>query len=198
MQYDDDMDALVFTGHGVHLYVLDTGINYGHPEFDGRIADGHNAVSNEPCADPRRGGPASSYARCTDQNGHGSHVAGTSAGATKGVASQAIIHPVRVFEGPSSNAPGGFIWATNHFTAVRHTCTCTCACARARTPSHGHVPVRIGIREPRKHGSDSHHGPCIGLPPPCPRSSSCVELTHMHMHMYMTPSPAPARAAASS
>ena len=50
--YDDDVNALLYTGEGVHLYVLDTGINYAHPDFAGRIAEGYNAYRDLSCAAP--------------------------------------------------------------------------------------------------------------------------------------------------
>lgn len=72
-----------FDGSGTNLYVIDTGINTTHSEFTGRIGGGISFVSG-----------TTSYEDC---NGHGSHVAGTAAGATYGVAPQATIFAVRVF-----------------------------------------------------------------------------------------------------
>src|SRR5690606_20546051 len=59
------------TGEGVTAYVIDTGIRFGHEEFDGRAESGFDAVD---------GGSAD------DCNGHGTHVAGTLGGETYGVA----------------------------------------------------------------------------------------------------------------
>ena len=53
-----------------------------HTEFTGRMGNGFDAVT--------AGGSA------TDCNGHGTHVAGTAAGATYGIADKAVVHPVRV------------------------------------------------------------------------------------------------------
>ena len=77
------------TGVGVHLYIMDSGINGSHVEFAGR----HGATAYGGCAINGLGfvGPWS------DQVGHGTGVAGLAAGATYGVAKNAIIHSVRIF-----------------------------------------------------------------------------------------------------
>jgi len=69
-------------GAGVNVYVLDTGIDYGNPDFAGRIGKGASAF-----------GPSAQ-----DDNGHGTHVAGTIASRKYGVASGVTIHPVKVLD----------------------------------------------------------------------------------------------------
>ncbi len=77
-------------GSGVHIYVVDTGIRATHREFVGRIGDGC------PLAQHPSPNITINYSAFSDQNGHGTHVAGIAAGSTLGVAHNATIHPVRV------------------------------------------------------------------------------------------------------
>ncbi|MEA3011410.1 MAG: aqualysin 1 [Sphingomonadales bacterium] len=70
-------------GAGVHVYVIDTGVNGDHGEFGGRVGLGYNATKD-----------GKGTADCRD---HGTAVASIIGGNTMGVASQVIIHPVRVF-----------------------------------------------------------------------------------------------------
>jgi subtilisin family serine protease len=71
-----------FTGAGVHVYVIDTGIRATHTQFGGRIGNGFTSIADgwgtNDCA------------------GHGTHVAGTIGGSTLGVARGVTLHPVRV------------------------------------------------------------------------------------------------------
>ncbi|PTT60884.1 S8 family serine peptidase, partial [Arthrobacter sp. HMWF013] len=92
-------------GAGVSAYVVDTGVLASHTEFAGRVSAGWTAV-----ADGRGSG---------DCNGHGTHVAGTVAGSTYGVAKSATIVPVRVLDctgsGYNSDVVAGLDWiAANH------------------------------------------------------------------------------------
>ena len=70
------------TGAGVTVYVIDTGLRTSHQEFTGRVLPGASTVADG------RG--------VQDCEGHGTHVAGTIAGTTYGVAKGAKIVPVRV------------------------------------------------------------------------------------------------------
>ena len=93
------------SGTGVTAYVVDTGVLASHTEFAGRITSGWTAVAD---------GRGSS-----DCNGHGTHVAGTVAGTTYGVAKSATIVPVRVLDcngsGYNSDVVAGLDWvAANH------------------------------------------------------------------------------------
>jgi subtilisin family serine protease len=69
-------------GRGVHVYMIDSGLAVDHPEFAGRVGSGVDFV-----------GDGQGVSDC---NGHGTHVAGTVASSVFGVASRAILHPVRI------------------------------------------------------------------------------------------------------
>ncbi|WP_329391784.1 S8 family peptidase [Streptomyces sp. NBC_01716] len=88
------------TGKGVTAYVIDTGIDFGHEEFEGRARPGYDAIG-----DGRQG---------KDCQGHGTHVAGTVAGRTYGVAPEADLVSVRVLDckgkGTWSGILAGFDW----------------------------------------------------------------------------------------
>ncbi len=71
-------------GAGVHVYIIDTGVDSLNPEFAGRIGNGKSCVS--------QGGPYTSL----DTFGHGTAVASVAAGATFGVARNATIHSIRI------------------------------------------------------------------------------------------------------
>lgn len=93
------------SGAGVSAYVVDTGVLAAHTEFGGRVAAGWSAVADG------RGSE--------DCNGHGTHVAGTIAGSTYGVAKGATVVPVRVLDcagsGLNSDVIAGLDWiAANH------------------------------------------------------------------------------------
>ncbi|ALN59197.1 peptidase, families S8 and S53/PKD domain/proprotein convertase P-domain protein [Lysobacter enzymogenes] len=98
--YTYDTDAAT-----VHAYILDTGVRADHVEFSGRMGNGFSA----------RPGDSSTG----DCHGHGTHVAGTVAGTTWGVAKKAIVHPIRTFDctgnGQTSEAIAAIDWvAANH------------------------------------------------------------------------------------
>ncbi|MET9429547.1 MULTISPECIES: S8 family peptidase [unclassified Streptomyces] len=92
-------------GEGVTAYVIDTGVRVSHKDFEGRAVSGFDAVDNDNDAD--------------DGNGHGTHVAGTIAGAAHGVAKKAKIVAVRVLDdngsGTTEQVVAGIDWVTkNH------------------------------------------------------------------------------------
>lgn len=94
-------------GAGVTAYVVDTGVLASHADFGGRVAAGWTAV-----ADGLGSG---------DCNGHGTHVAGTVAGSTYGVAKAATVVPVRVLDckgsGYNSDVVAGLDWIAAHHPA---------------------------------------------------------------------------------
>jgi PKD repeat protein len=93
------------TGAGVRAYILDTGIHFSHVDFGGRAVRGFDAIG-----DGRDG---------ADCHGHGTHVAGTTGGATWGVAKAVTLVAVRVLNcqgsGTTSGVVAGIDWVTeNH------------------------------------------------------------------------------------
>jgi serine protease len=100
-------------GQGAHVYVIDTGINPNHVEFSGRVGASRNFVGGLlglGSPDPNA---------WQDCNGHGTHVAGTSAGSSYGIAKKATVHAVRVLDcqgsGTGSAIIAGIDWvAANH------------------------------------------------------------------------------------
>ncbi|MCP4991238.1 MAG: S8 family serine peptidase [Colwellia sp.] len=97
-----------FTGSNVTAYVIDTGVNVSHNEFGGRASHGWDFVDNDNNA--------------TDCNGHGTHVAGTVAGNSYGVAKNVNVVGVRVLgctgSGSNSGVIAGINWVANNATGT--------------------------------------------------------------------------------
>jgi aqualysin 1 len=101
----DERYRYVSSGAGVTVYVIDTGVRSDHSDLSGRVVEGWSAV------DDGRG--------TQDCNGHGTHVAGTIAGTSFGVAKDARIVAVRVLDctgaGFASSLVSGINWVVaNH------------------------------------------------------------------------------------
>ncbi len=90
-------------GAGVTAYIVDTGVA-PHIEFGDRLVPGHSTVADDHGT--------------SDCNGHGTHVAGTVAGSTFGVAKKATVVPVRVLDcngaGSLSAVIAGLDWVAGH------------------------------------------------------------------------------------
>ena len=94
-------------GAGVNAYIVDTGISSTHVDFTGRMSTGFSSIID---------GNGTN-----DCNGHGTHVAGTTAGTTYGIAKSATLIPVRVLDcigsGTTSGVIAGLDWIVGHHTA---------------------------------------------------------------------------------
>ena len=101
------------TGNGITIAIVDTGVDFNHPEFAGRLLAGVNLVT--PGTVPQ------------DDNGHGTHVAGIAAAAldgvgVSGVAPDARILPVKVLDssgsGKGADIDRGIEWAADQGAQV--------------------------------------------------------------------------------
>jgi len=82
-------------GAGVYAYIIDTGIRSTHSELGGRVVGGYTAIADSNGTN--------------DCNGHGTHVAGTVAGSTYGMANRATLVPVRVLDCGGSGSWSGVV-----------------------------------------------------------------------------------------
>lgn len=119
----DTTDAYAYdtsAGRGVNVYVLDTGINTQHVDFGGRAQWGTNIA-----------GGANA-----DNQGHGTHVAGTIGGSKFGVAKGANLIAVKVLgdggSGSTSRLVQGIEWVIAH------------ASSRGNSPSKSVVNMSLG------------------------------------------------------
>ncbi|MCH8977947.1 MAG: S8 family serine peptidase [Armatimonadetes bacterium] len=96
-------------GFGVNVAILDSGIDYTHPDLDGNYAGGYDFANND--SDPK------------DDNGHGTHVAGTVAAEDNdfgvvGVAPEANLYAVKVLGssggGSYSDVIAGLQWCVDN------------------------------------------------------------------------------------
>ena len=99
-------DAFLYphnAGEGVTVYVVDTGINVEHEEFEGRAMMGQDFTED---------------ADGIDGNGHGTHCSGTIGGKTYGIAKKANLIGVKVLSkkgyGSTSGVIQGIEWAFKH------------------------------------------------------------------------------------
>ncbi len=103
-----------FTGKGIRVAVLDTGMDVGHPDFAGRKITTQSFIANE---------------TIDDVHGHGTHCIGTSCGSLKpkkmpryGVAYEAEIFAGKVLSNRGFGSDGGILagidWALTNGCAV--------------------------------------------------------------------------------
>ncbi|MDQ3806390.1 MAG: S8 family peptidase [Acidobacteriota bacterium] len=91
-----------YTGSGIRVYVLDTGVRVSHQDFGGRAFVGYDAFGGNGL----------------DGNGHGTAVASLVAGSTHGSAKEATVVSVRVCDNngncPVSSVIAGINWVTSN------------------------------------------------------------------------------------
>lgn len=96
-----------YRGDGYSVAVIDTGIDYTHPDLGGgwgkRVVAGYDFVNHD--SDPM------------DDNGHGTHVAGTVGGAEYGVAKGVSLVAVRVLDCNGSGTTSGVVTGVNWVAA---------------------------------------------------------------------------------
>ncbi|KAJ2163083.1 proteinase B [Coemansia sp. RSA 552] len=116
-KYIHDAEA----GAGVTVYVVDTGINVDHVDFDGRARWGKTVPLND--VDE-------------DKNGHGTHVAGTIAGKRYGVAKSAEVVAVKVLGSNGSGSMSDVVMGVE-YTVKEH----RKAAAKASREGKAHASV---------------------------------------------------------
>lgn len=98
------------TGEGVSVAVIDTGIDYTHPDLSARFGELLGINITAPGEPP------------FDDNGHGTHVAGTVAGSETGVAPGATLYAVKVLDaggsGSEADVIAGLEWALGQGAAI--------------------------------------------------------------------------------
>ena len=85
-------------GTGTYVYVIDTGIRTSHTDFNGRAIWGANFVAST---------------SDSDEDGHGTHVAGVIAGKTYGVAKSATVIAVKVLDKTGTGSMSGLLQGLN-------------------------------------------------------------------------------------
>ncbi|KAF2150273.1 subtilisin-like protein, partial [Myriangium duriaei CBS 260.36] len=94
-------------GHGTFAYVVDTGVDIDHEEFEGRAFHGYSVDPHTPLE---------------DTNGHGTYVAGIIGSKTYGVAKKCRIISVKAFKddkGTVSDILHGFDWAVKDISTYK-------------------------------------------------------------------------------
>ncbi|EHR50082.1 subtilisin-like serine protease [Saccharomonospora marina XMU15] len=100
----DDSYEYATKADNVTVYVIDTGVDADHSTFGGRVSGGMDFIDNDEDAG--------------DENGHGTHVAGTIGGEEYGVAKGVQIVPVRVLDangsGTTEQVVAGIDWVAQN------------------------------------------------------------------------------------
>ncbi|MBZ4319670.1 S8 family peptidase [Streptomyces huiliensis] len=103
----DGQFTVAGSGEGATAYVIDTGIDYAHPEFGGRARQGVDLVD-----------PAGDGSDCLAGSGHGTHVAGIIGGGEHGIARKVSLVSVRVLDCEGTTSASRFVagldWVAQH------------------------------------------------------------------------------------
>ena len=100
-------------GTGADIYILDTGINYNHIDFQSADGSTRAKYGGYDAVDVNNGDGS-------DCQGHGSHCAGIAGGLTSGVAKNANLLSIRVLGCTGSGSTIGIVNALN-FVGTKHT-----------------------------------------------------------------------------
>jgi subtilisin family serine protease len=158
-------------GAGVKVVVIDTGIDRTHPDLADRLAGGWSAVNKENPED------------YNDDNGHGSHVAGTIAGIDNefgviGVAPKVSLYGVKVLDangsGTFSDVIAGMEWAVNNKMQVAN---------MSLGASRGNDSLKAAVEAMGKAGvvlvaAAGNSGRAVGFPAAYP-DAICVAASNM-------------------
>ncbi len=108
--------AYATTGNGVNAYVIDTGIQYLHYQFSGRLSnyEGNFSATWDSAQISECGDNTDGH----DDNGHGTHVAGLLAGTNFGVAKGVVLHSVKVLDCTGSGTEEEVVEGVEHVTAT--------------------------------------------------------------------------------
>jgi subtilisin family serine protease len=120
MPLDHD-SSHVFTGAGVDVFLLDSGIRATHHEFDtGRAHCSFNLFAAAASGSSTVNSSAlSPNEACHDGTGHGTHVAGIVGGNTVGVAPGVRLHSVKVLDDEGNGRASGVIAAIQYLVSVQ-------------------------------------------------------------------------------
>ena len=91
-------------GNNVRVYVFDTGVAGDHPDLVGRVSSGFDVIGQNQAN--------------TDCHYHGTHVAGTIAGTSYGLAKKASVIPLRVLGCTGSGSTTGILRAINWVISI--------------------------------------------------------------------------------